>query len=200
MATVQTRDLQGINQECGGDPVTAEVISERGASLATCVTDLDNGCYEVRFTPRSVGTFCLKVFIFSRPIKDWPLLFSVTRHNSPTLSFGHHGSGQPQLLSLLSQCSPAHFIASGEEGFVQPCSLAMDREDKIYVMDTGNCRIKVLHSNLVFSHHISCQQLEGRSVTGLCMGLNADTLISVNWRTRVVAEMTLDGRQVSLSQ
>ena len=180
MATVQTRDLQGNNQECGGDPVTAEVISERGASLATCVTDLDNGSYEVRFTPRSVGTFCLKVFIFSRPIKDWPLLFSVTRHNSPTLSFGQHGSG--------------------EEGFIQPCSLAMDREDKIYVMDTGNCRIKVLHSNLVFSHHISCQQLEGRSVTGLCMGLNADTLISVNWRTRVVAEMTLDGRQVSLSQ
>ena len=72
----------------------------------------------------------------------------------------------------------------------------MDRESKIYVMDTGNSRIKVLHSNLVFSHHIRCEQLEGRSVTGLCMGLNNDTLISVNWRTRVVAEMTLDGRQV----
>ena len=28
------------------------------------------------------------------------------------------------------------------------------------------------------------------------MGLNNETLISVNWRTRVVAEMTLDGRQV----
>ena len=92
----------------------------------------------------------------------------------------------------------------------------MDRENKIYVMDTGNSRIKVLHSNLVFSHHIRCQQLEGRSVTGdggrgrgrgdgvragalfagLCLGANADTLISVNWRTRVVAEMTLDGRQL----
>lgn len=32
------------------------------------------------------------------------------------------------------------------------------------------------------------------------MGLNNETLISVNWRTRVVAEITLDGRQVRKSE
>lgn len=58
------------------------------------------------------------------------------------------------------------FVSTGEEGFIQPCSLAMGRESKIYVMDTGNSRIKVLDSNFVFSHHISCEQLQGRSVTG----------------------------------
>ena len=82
----------------------------------------------------------------SLPTKDCPLLFSVSRHNSPTRSFGRHGSGQ--------------------EGFIQPCSLAMGRDNQIYVMDTGNSRIKVLDADLVFSHHITCPQLEGRSVTG----------------------------------
>ena len=33
------------------------------------VVDLDNGNYEVRFTPTSPGTYCLNVFIFARPIK-----------------------------------------------------------------------------------------------------------------------------------
>ena len=38
---------------------------------------------------------------------------------------------------------------------------------------------------------------EVRSVCpGLCMGLNQDTLVSVNWRTKKVAEMTLDGEEV----
>ena len=42
----------------------------------------------------------------------------------------------------------------------------MDRENNIYVMDTGNSRVKVLDSNFVFSHHITCETLEGRGVTG----------------------------------
>ena len=44
-----------------------------------------------RFTPTSVATYCLKVQIFDRPIKDCPLFFDVTEHNSPILSFGSRG-------------------------------------------------------------------------------------------------------------
>ena len=33
------------------------------------MVDLDNGNYEVRFTPTSPGTYCLNIFIFARPIK-----------------------------------------------------------------------------------------------------------------------------------
>lgn len=40
VATIQAMDLQGTRQECGGDPVTAEVVSERGATLVTSVTGL----------------------------------------------------------------------------------------------------------------------------------------------------------------
>ena len=64
-------------------------------------------------------------------------------------------------------------------------------------MDTGNSRIKVLNTNFDLLEHLRCPQLEGRSVTGLCLGQNQDTLVSVNWRTRTVAEMTFDGVQVA---
>ena len=138
---------------------------------------MDNGSYEIRFTPVSVGTYCLKVFIFARAIKDCPMLFEVTRHNSPLLSYGCHGTG--------------------DNCFIQPCSIALDMENKIYVMDTGNSRIKVLNTNFELDDHVTCPQLEGRSVTGLCLGQNRNTLVTVNWRTRIVAEMTFDGGQVA---
>ena len=32
--------------------------------------------------------------------------------------------------------------------------------------------------------HVTSPQLEGRSVTGLCLGAARDTLVTVNWRTR----------------
>jgi len=177
VATVQTFDYHGNIQDCGGDPISAEVITDKGSSIETEILDLDNGSYEIRFTPVNVGTYCLKVFIFARAIKDCPMFFDVTRHNSPLLSYGSHGSG--------------------DHGFIQPCSITLDMRNKIYVMDTGNSRIKVLDTNFELLEHVKCPQLEGRSVTGLCLGQNRDTLVSVNWRTRMVAEMTFDGVQVA---
>ena len=40
VARVQARDLEGNLLHCGGDPLTAEVVSERGAALETSVTGL----------------------------------------------------------------------------------------------------------------------------------------------------------------
>ena len=133
MAVVQTRDVEGLSQDCGGDPVTAEVISERGSSVATSVTglqsnildqtifnkilqarpgllsepylscssDLDNGSYEVSFTPPSVGTFCLKIFIFSRPIKaDWSTLIG----RAPTLLRSHWSRASLVMLAPAILC------------------------------------------------------------------------------------------------
>ncbi len=111
--------------------------------------------------------------IFDRPIKDCPLFFDVTEHNSPILSFGTKGVK--------------------EKGFVQPCSLTLGPRDLVYVVDTGNSRIKVLSTNLDFQSHVLNQSLEGRSVTGVCLGSSADTLITVNWRTKTVTEISMDG-------
>jgi len=173
---VQTIDYHGKIQDFGGDPVTATVTDGKGEQVETFIEDKDDGSYEVTFTPKTVGTFCLKVEIFNRPIKDCPLFFEVTEHNPPILSFGSRGLQ--------------------EKGFVQPCSLTVDSMDNLYVVDTGNSRIKVLSKNLDFKNHIFNESLEGRSVTGVCLGSSGDTLVTVNWRTKTVTEMTLDGTTI----
>ena len=176
VARVQTIDYHGVVQDQGGDPVTATVTGEGGQECGVSIEDRQDGTYQVSFTPHTPGTFCLKVLIFGRPVKECPLFFEVTEHNSPLLSLGSRGQG--------------------EGGFVQPCSLALGREDNLYVVDTGNSRIKVLDSNLNFHSHIFNESLEGRSVTGVCLGSSGDSLVTVNWRTKTVTEMTLEGNTI----
>ena len=176
VARVQTIDYNGLAQSLGGDPVIAEVVDETGKVVESRVEDNEDGTYRITFTTKSVGTHCLKISIFDRPIKDCPLYFDVTEHNSPVLSFGSKGVS--------------------ERGFVQPCSLILDASDNLYVVDTGNSRIKVLSRNLDFKNYIFNENLEGRSVTGVCLGSSGDTLVTVNWRTKTITEMNLDGRTI----
>ena len=176
VARIQTIDYNGQIQELGGDPVIAEVIDEKGDKIATKLIDLEDGSYEVRFTPNQPATYCLKVYIFDRPIKDCPLFFDVTEHNSPLISFGMRGMK--------------------EKGFIQPCALTLDHQDNVYVVDTGNSRIKVLTANLDFQNHVVNECLEGRSVTGICLGSSSDSLVTVNWRTKTITEISLDGHTI----
>jgi len=170
---VQTIDYHGHYQEDGGDPIKAAIQDTEGREVNVDICDNDDGTYSLYFTPSKSGTLCLKVQIFDRPIKDCPLFFEVTDHNSPVYSFGVKGVK--------------------EKGFVQPCSLTTDSRDTVYVVDTGNSRIKVLSLSLDFQNHIFNENLEGRSVTGICMGSSGDTLVTVNWRTKTITEMNLEG-------
>ena len=82
--------------------------------------------------------------IFSRPIKDCPLFIEVTEHNPPLISFGARGTK--------------------EKGFMQPCNVTVDGRNNVFVVDTGNSRIKRLSPNLDFEEHITNEGLEGRFV------------------------------------
>ena len=152
------------------------MVNDKGDKISTKLVDKGDGTYEIRFTPNCEGTFCLKVKIFDRPVKDCPLFFDVTEHNSPVLSFGSKGLK--------------------EKGFVQPCSLVLDSRDFLYIVDTGNSRIKVLSANLDFQAHVLNESLEGRSVTGVCLGSSGDSLITVNWRTKTVTEISMEGNTI----
>lgn len=56
---------------------------------------------------------------------------------------------------------------SGKEEFMQPVAVSVDEsENIIYVLDTGNSRIKVLDKNFSFVKHITNEGLFGRSCTG----------------------------------
>lgn len=177
IARITTIDYNGAVQEAGGDPVTAEIVDDQGKKVSVEILDKEDGTYEARFTASREGTFCLKVLIFDRPIKDCPLFFDVTEHNSPLIVFGSRGTK--------------------EKGFMQPCGVTIDTHNNIFVVDTGNSRIKKLTPNLDFVSHITNEGLEGRSVTGICMGSSQDSLVFINWRTKTVTEVSEDGHTIS---
>lgn len=57
----------------------------------------------------------------------------------------------------------------------------MDVNDSVFVVDTGNIRLKKLTSNLELQGHISNEGLEGGSVTGICIPKGQDNIFFVNW-------------------
>lgn len=75
---------------------------------------------------------------------------------------------------------------------MQPVAVAIDDSDNcIYVLDTGNSRIKVLDENMEFIKHITNDGLLDKSCTGIAISNNG--LVVVNWRSKYITEMTTDG-------
>ncbi|CAG5089290.1 Similar to TRIM2: Tripartite motif-containing protein 2 (Bos taurus) [Cotesia congregata] len=83
---VETVDYHGHPRNVGGDPISVELTladSSDNQTIETEVEDLDNGTYEVRFRPPCESRYALKLSVFERPIKDYPMFFNATAHNEP---------------------------------------------------------------------------------------------------------------------
>lgn len=167
-ATLTTLDYHGNPRTTGGDPVSAELQSESGECIDTQIEDREDGSYRITFRPPLSGRYVLRISVFQRPIRDNPLFFDVTDHNSPTAEHGSRGSGKSE--------------------FLQPVAVTVDYDaSSVYVLDTGNSRIKVLTLELEFVRHIENDGLKGRSCTGIAMSKQG--LVVVNWRTKTVTEI-----------
>lgn len=161
---LSTVDYHGDLRRTGGDPVQAEVLvvePEGSASpIPINITDCEDGTYKIHFRPAKPGRYGIKIEVFERPIKDNPLYFDVTEHNNPVQFYGTRGSGKDE--------------------FMQPVSVAVDEVDQvIYVLDTGNSRIKVLNSDFEFIKHITNDGLNGRSCTGTIL---LESLLNSNFK------------------
>lgn len=168
-ATLTTLDYHGNPRTNGGDPVSAEIQSEGGECIDASIEDKEDGTYCIFFRPPVSGRYVLRISVFQRPIRDSPLFFDVTDHNSPTAEHGSRGSGKSE--------------------FLQPVAVAVDDvAGSVYVLDTGNSRIKVLTLELEFVRHIENDGLKGRSCTGIAMSKQG--LVVVNWRTKTVTEIS----------
>lgn len=150
---LSTVDYHGELRRTGGDPIQAEMLPVTADAAAAAlglplrVIDCDDGTYRILFRAPTAGRYGIKISVFERPIKDTPIYFDVTEHNNPVCVYGSRGSGKDE--------------------FLQPVAVAVDEIDgNIYVLDTGNSRIKVLNSDMEFVKHITNEGLSGRSCTG----------------------------------
>lgn len=180
-AHVVTFDYNGQRQKFGGDPITATLVHvDSQQSLSCKLNDNRDGTYEIQFTPLKPGSYVMKIVIFGRPIKNYPLEFEVSEHINPLCIYGCKGSDQHQ--------------------FTQPTSLAIDGENGyVYVLDTGNGRIKKLLPNQCNNSpfnligHFEGNGLENRASTGIAL-FKSQSLLVTNWRNRNVTELNCDGQ------
>ena len=48
-------------QSVGGDPISAEILDDKGEKIPLEIKDNEDGTYEVKFTAHRPSTYCLKV-------------------------------------------------------------------------------------------------------------------------------------------
>ncbi|XP_074654650.1 tripartite motif-containing protein 3-like isoform X2 [Tubulanus polymorphus] len=172
---VSTVDYHGNPRTTGGDPIVVELRNERNELIPVKVTDCDDGTYKICYTPLAGGKHTLNINIFDRPIKESPFIINISQHNNPIYKLGTRGSNGLN--------------------FIQPVNVVTDSDDNIYVLDTGNSRIKILNAELTFQHHITDTGLEHQSGTGITMTPTGNLLV-VNWRTKHITEISRNGEQI----
>lgn len=174
---VTTVDYHGNPRKSGSDPVIADMRSDRGETIETKIKDKSDGTYEILYVPPKSGTYKICVAIFNRPIKGSPFSVTVSDHNNPIWKFGTRGTGE--------QC------------FMQPLRVVMDTtEGNIYVLDTGNSRVKVIDEFGEFDRHIGPDGFDNQSGMGIAL-TPGNNIAVVNWRTKLISFLSEEGEIVN---
>lgn len=172
---LRTYDYEGHPQKVGGDPVEVELSDADGASLDVRLTDRGTGEYVIQFRPPCVGRYLLTVSVLGRAIRGSPFEFAAIDDVEPDLVIGRCG-------------------ISSDDCFLQPVAAVWGPGDSVYVLDTGNCRIRVFSPELCSIGHLTGTGLEERGSTGLASSPSRETLLTCNWKTRHITEFNASGQ------
>ena len=85
-----------------------------------------------------------------------------------------------------------HVYRGQDVGLSRPVSIVKAKDNKYYILDTGNDRIAVMTEDFQHKSSIKLPDSERQSVTGMALSPQG-TLICTNWRTREVFEISLSG-------
>uniref|UniRef100_A0A914VFY6 Uncharacterized protein n=1 Tax=Plectus sambesii TaxID=2011161 RepID=A0A914VFY6_9BILA len=186
MATVRvtTVDYNGERRQNGGDPVQATMTPldaddapTQAPSVGVEVVDKDDGTYELNYRAPEARKYRMDIRIFGRPIKDSPVIVEVSPHHSPVWQFGSLGTGESHL------CQPVK-VCCGSEG-------------QLYILDTGNNRVKVLSSDGGFVREWTGDGLTNQSAVGLALLPGpVKELLTLNWRAKTVTKWSSCGQEI----
>lgn len=160
---IHTVDYHGNPRSSGGDPISVDLRNEKGEVVDSKVKDNDDGTYDVLYLPNKPGKLKMSISIFNRPIKDSPLTIDVTEHIEPIWRFGCRGTT--------------------DDHFNQPTKIASGQDDIVYILDTGNSRIKVIGKDGSVLRHLGPVGIENQGATGISVMSNGHLAV-INWRTK----------------
>ena len=207
-------DYHGNPRNSGGDPVVAEMRTERGDALDVKITDNADGTYDLKYVPKSAGKLKLTVHIFGRPIKDSPLCLEAGQHIDPVWKLGatvRANSTSSVRASFPSSAGLEGPSTSEEQGSSQELNQQQQQEEQqqspqslrlrmptrvaatpggeiLYVLDTGNSRVCVVSARDGTLQRClrPGKAVEGGSATGLAIMAAGTQLALVNWRSKKV--------------
>ena len=170
--SVQTVDYFGNLRNDGGDPFSCFIYDPNGQVLTTPVdiVDKDNGEYVIKFLPVQPGMYKIEINIFDRSINESPFQLNVSEHINSLWSFSGKGTNQNE--------------------FNMPVSVRCLNDGLIYVLDSGNNRVKIINKQGKFERHIENIGLNEASCTSICVDRSATNygLLSINWRLKMLTQ------------
>lgn len=124
----------------------------------------------VKFTPIYSGQYKIELSIFDRPLGNSPYKLDVSEHINSIWSV--NGKGSEDLL------------------FNMPISVCF-HDNLVYVLDSGNNRLKILNHDGKFKRNIENIGLDESGCTSLCIDNYKKKLIGVNWRLKMFTKFDL---------
>jgi hypothetical protein len=176
---------------------------------------MSNGQYSFKLTPNCIGKYRIDISIFSRSINQMPIIINTVEHIDSLWTFGggfcglnSSSTSSNSSSNALSSSQTTNSIrnslmsksfgnnrGSTDKDFNMPISVRCC-DKLIYVLDSGNNRIKVLNLNGNFIRHISHHGLNETSATALALLKNdSDSniqLICLNWRLKLLSNYKIE--------
>ena len=218
---IDTVDYYGKKRTEGGDPVSIIITdpsmsrlqyttqkphqkpTEKADNQEPAIVDQNNGSYRFTFTPNLIGRYRLDISIFSRSIYQMPIFMVVNEFADPLWTFGgvSSNSSSNSMASSTPTASSStllrnfsfHNKGTGDRDFNMPiCVRCVDK--LIYILDSGNDRIKILNKNGQFVGNIKYEWLNGSSSTALALHVKNSnvSLITLNWRLKSMSKYNLE--------
>lgn len=209
---IQTVDYYGQKRNEGGDPVVVKITDpQANHQVISCannrLTDHNNGAYSCKLVPKLIGKYKIEVSIFTRFINHMPIEINIKNSIDALWTFGGSSNSTSSSSSSLTRTNLNTMLNKGltnnkgssDRDFNMPISVRYINQ-LIYVLDSGNNRIKVLSKQGNFVSHVEHGGLSEASATAMAQTYQNGVyhLFTINWRLKLLSDYQLTASESHL--